>query len=195
MTRRGEEGGIAQGLDGASDAQLIQLAAGGDGMAFEHLYGRFARPVRGLALRRLRDAGRADEVVQETFAAVWRSARSFRPERGRASAWLFAVARNAVLTELGRRRLPVADAAELPEEADAAADPHEDAELAWRAWRVHAALERLPDPERAVLELAYWSDLSQSEIASYLDVPLGTVKTRTRAGLARMAGLLEDLRA
>ncbi|HET6689313.1 MAG TPA: sigma-70 family RNA polymerase sigma factor [Miltoncostaeaceae bacterium] len=190
-----EEDGIGFDLDGASDARLIQLAAAGDGVAFEHLYGRFARPVRGLALRQLRDAGRAEEVVQETFAAVWRSARSFTPDRGRASSWLFAVARNAVLTELGRRRVPVADVAELPDEADDAASPHEDAELAWRAWRVHAALERLPEAERAVLELAYWSDLSQSEIASYLDVPLGTVKTRTRAGLARMAGLLEELRA
>jgi RNA polymerase sigma-70 factor (ECF subfamily) len=72
--------------------------------------------------------------------------------------------------------------------------PDEQAEATWLAWRVHAAVERLPERERVVLELAYWSGLSQSEIASYLDVPLGTVKTRTRAGLARLAGLLDEVR-
>jgi RNA polymerase sigma-70 factor, ECF subfamily len=180
-------------LDAESDARLIQLAAAGDGRAFEWLYRRFSRSVRGMALRHLRDAGRAEDAVQETFAAVWRSARSYRPERGRASAWLFAVARNAVLTEAGRRREPAAEARD--DLADPEPGPHEDAELSWRAWRVHTALERLPGHEREVLELAYWSGLSQSEIASYLDVPLGTVKTRTRAGLNRLAGLLEELRA
>jgi RNA polymerase sigma-70 factor (ECF subfamily) len=59
---------------------------------------------------------------------------------------------------------------------------------------VQAALERLPERERQVLELAYWSGLSQSEVASYLDVPLGTVKTRTRAGLARLSSLLDEVR-
>src|SRR5918997_1286994 len=68
------------------------------------------------------------------------------------------------------------------------------AEQEWLCFEVQAALERLPERERQVLELAYWSGLSQSEVASYLDVPLGTVKTRTRAGLARLAGLLEEVR-
>ena len=82
----------------------------------------------------------------------------------------------------------------MPEEASIEAGPDEQAEGAWLAWRVHAALEQLPERERAVLELAYWSGLSQAEIASYLDVPLGTVKTRTRTGLARLAGLLDEVR-
>jgi RNA polymerase sigma-70 factor (ECF subfamily) len=83
---------------------------------------------------------------------------------------------------------------EVPDEAAAEASPAEQAEASWLTWRVHAALERLPERERLVLELAYWSELSQTEIASYLDVPLGTVKTRTRAGLARLAGLLDEVR-
>ena len=74
-------------------------------------------------------------------------------------------------------------------------DPSDEAEASWTAWRVHRALEVLPDHERPVIELAYWSGLSQTEIASYLDVPLGTVKTRTRTGLARLAGLLDEVRA
>lgn len=175
-----------------SDADLIVQVGRGDSAAFEELYRRFARPVLGLALRMLGDHGRAEDAAQDTFAAVWRSARSFRPERGSGSAWLFAVARHAIVD---RARQRVEPAVETPlEDAADEAGPAEQAEQAWVSWQVHAAIERLPERERVVLELAYWSDLSQSEIASYLDVPLGTVKTRTRAGLARLAGMLEEMR-
>jgi RNA polymerase sigma-70 factor, ECF subfamily len=174
-----------------TDAHLIERVAGGDRDAFTELYGRFARPVLAMALRQLGDNGRAEDAAQETFAAVWRSARSFRPERGSGSAWLYAVARHAIIDRARQRREPVA---ELPEEASPEAGPDEHAEGSWLTWRVHSALEQLPERERVVLELAYWSGLSQAEIASYLDVPLGTVKTRTRTGLARLAGLLEEVR-
>src|SRR5688572_16690942 len=174
-----------------SDSRLIECVAVGDRDAFTELYRRFARPVLALALRHLGDNGRAEDAAQETFAAVWRSARSFRPERGSGSAWLYAVARHAIIDRARQRREPVV---EVPEEASGEASPEELAESSWLTWRVHAALEQLPERERAVLELAYWSGLSQTEIASYLDVPLGTVKTRTRTGLARLAGLLDEVR-
>ena len=175
-----------------SDGRLIERTGHGDRAAFEELYRRFARPVLAMALRQLGDNGRAEEATQETFAAIWRSARSFRSDRGSGSAWLYAVARHAIIDRARERHAPVAD---VPERTSEEAGPDEVASESWVAWRVHAALERLPERERVVLELAYWSGLSQSEIASYLDVPLGTVKTRTRAGLARLAGLLEELRA
>src|SRR5919197_774041 len=76
-----------------SDGDLIQRAATGDRSAFEDLYRRYARPVFGLALRRLGDRGRAEDAVQETFASIWRAARSYRPERGPGAPWLYAVAR------------------------------------------------------------------------------------------------------
>jgi RNA polymerase sigma-70 factor, ECF subfamily len=175
-----------------TDSHLIERVAGGDRDAFSELYRRFARPVLAMAQRQLGDNGRAEEAAQETFAAVWRSARSYRPERGSGSAWLYAVARHAIIDRARQRREPVA---ELPDEASPEAGPDEQAEVAWLSWRVHSAVEKLPERERVVLELAYWSGLSQSEIASYLDVPLGTVKTRTRAGLSRLSGLLEEVRA
>lgn len=174
-----------------SDSQLIERVAVGDRDAFTELYRRFARPVLALALRQLGDNGRAEDAAQETFAAVWRSARSFRAERGSGSAWLYAVARHAIIDRARQRREPVA---EVPEQAADETGPEERAEISWLAWRVHSALEKLPERERIVLELAYWSGLSQTEIASYLDVPLGTVKTRTRAGLARMESLLDEVR-
>jgi RNA polymerase sigma-70 factor, ECF subfamily len=171
-----------------SDAELIRRVGWRDPAAFEELYRRFARPVLGLALRVLGDPGRAEDATQEAFAAVWRSARTFRPERGTGSAWLYAVARHAIIDDARARREP---AVEAPDEAAADDGPEEAAEKSWLAWEVHAALDRLPERERVVLELAYWSGLSQSEIASYLDVPLGTVKTRVRTGLARLGGILE----
>ena len=81
---------------------------------------------------------------------------------------------------------------EAPDEPSGESGPPEQAEAAWLSWRVHAALELLPEHERPVIELAYWGGLSQSEIASFLDLPLGTVKTRTRSALARLADLLEE---
>ena len=71
------------------------------------------------------------------------------------------------------------------------ATPDEEAEAAWDSWRVHRALETLPPHERAVIDLAYFAGLSQSEVADFLRIPLGTVKTRTRSGLARLADELE----
>jgi len=172
-----------------SDSELIVRSADGDRGAFEVLYRRYSRPVFGLALRRLGDRGRAEDAVQETFASIWRAARSYKPERGPGAPWLYAVARNAI-TDRGRARTDTP--AEIPETASSEAGPAERAESGWTAWRVHRALEELNANERSVVELAYWSGLSQSEIAEFLGIPLGTVKTRTRAALARLATLLEE---
>src|SRR5262245_40700581 len=172
-----------------SDGDLIQRVGTGDRTAFEALYGRFARPVLGLALRRLGDRGRAEDALQETFTSVWRSASTYRPDRGPGAPWLYAVARNAIV-DRGRSRAEAP--ADPPEEEAADPGPPEQAEAAWVSWRVHSALEELPEHERTVLELAYWSGLSQSEVATFLDIPLGTVKTRTRSALARLAVLLEE---
>src|SRR5215211_1345267 len=92
-----------------SDARLIERAGRGDRAAFDELYRRFARPVLAMALRQLGDYGRAEDAAQGTFAAVWRSARSYRSERGTASAWLFTVARNAIIDRARQRREPAAE--------------------------------------------------------------------------------------
>jgi RNA polymerase sigma-70 factor, ECF subfamily len=176
-----------------SDSELLQRIADRDRPAFDLLYRRYARAVYGLALRRLGDRDRAEEAVQETFASVWRSARSYRPDRGAGASWLYAVARNAIIDRFRHRGEPVAEVPDLP---STAGGPAEATETAWVAWRVHRALEELPPTEREVLELAYWSGLSQSEVASFLNIPIGTVKTRTRSALHRLSELLdgEDLR-
>jgi RNA polymerase sigma-70 factor (ECF subfamily) len=171
-----------------SDEDLLRRTGQGDRAAFDQLYRRFADAVFRRALRQLRDRRRAEDATQETFAAIWRSARSYKPERGAGAPWLYAVARNAI-ADRGRARSE--PPTEVPETVSNEPGPEERAEAGWLAWRVHRAFEELPDTEREVLELAYWGGLSQSEVARFLDIPLGTVKTRTRSGLARMADLLE----
>jgi len=180
-------------VEAASDGELIARTAAGDRDAFEELYRRFARPVLALALRRIRDRGRAEDATQETFAAIWRYARTYRPERGPGAPWLYTVARNTVVDQARRR---VESIAEVPDTPSDEPGPSEHAECGWQSWRVHRALQELPERERTLIELAYWSGLSQSELAASLKIPLGTVKTRMRSALTRLAALLDgdDLR-
>ena len=179
--------------DTRADAELIGLVAAGDSAAFEELHRRYARSVLGIALRRIGDRGRAEDATQDTFASVWRSAARYDPAKGTATAWLYTVARNAIVDGLRRAPDPTVD--NPPEVAASDPGPPDVAEREWVSWRVHRALESLPANERTLVELAYWSGLSQSEIAEYLGIPLGTVKTRTRAALHRLAEeLAEELR-
>ena len=171
-----------------TDGELIARVGNGDSGAFEILYHRYARPVFALALRRLGDRGRAEDAVQETFASVWRSAGSYREDRSPGAPWLFAVARNAIVDRHRRIGAPPAEPVDSPSDDPGPADQ---AESSWTSWRVHRALSDLPDHERQLIELAYWGGMSQSEIADYLQIPLGTVKTRTRSALGRLADALE----
>jgi RNA polymerase sigma-70 factor (ECF subfamily) len=175
-----------------SDSELLCRVAERDAVAFEALYQRFVRSVYGLALRRLRDRSGAEDAVQEAFIAVWRGAATYRPERGSAASWIFAIARNAIVDSIRGSARAQHDVLEsVPEPASQEPGPDERAERDWLAFCTHAALAELPERERVPLELAYWHGLSQSEIARRLRLPLGTIKTRTRAGLARLAARLE----
>jgi RNA polymerase sigma-70 factor (ECF subfamily) len=173
-----------------TDAALVQAIVEGSPDAFEHLYRRYARSVFGLALRRLGDRELAEETTQEVFVALWRSARGYQRERGSVSAWLYAIARNAVVDRARHRREPPVEHVE--EEPSEDPGPAEQAEASWVSWRMHSALSHLPEREREVIELAYWSGLAQSEVAERLGIPLGTVKTRTRSALQRLADILEQ---
>jgi RNA polymerase sigma factor (sigma-70 family) len=173
-----------------SDAVLLERIAASDGAAFEELYHRYARAMFGLALRRLGNRSGSEDATQDAFAAIWRSAATFDPARGTGAAWLFTLTRNVIVDRT--RRQPEPTVPELPDLPSSGPGPAEQAEADWISWRVHRALAGLPEGERLVLELAYFSELSQSEIAAFLDLPLGTVKTRTRAGLARLADSLGD---
>jgi RNA polymerase sigma-70 factor (ECF subfamily) len=176
---------------GVSDGELLVAIAGGSRDAFEELHGRYPRAMLGLALSRLRDRGRAEDAVQEVFASVWRAAGTYRPELGPGAPWVYAVARNAITSRWRKKIDPVAQAFDEPSPEPG---PAEQAEQSWQSFCVHRALETLPGHQRELVELAYWGGLSQSEIAQRLELPLGTVKTRTRAALKRLSeSLREDL--
>jgi RNA polymerase sigma-70 factor (ECF subfamily) len=172
-----------------SDEDLLALVARErDSSAFDELYGRYSRAIYGVVRRILGDHGRSEDVVQEAFANVWRAAAGYRPERGSASGWLYAIARNAASDSLRQRR-PVSYG-DPPDQPDPAPGPDEATAADFESFQVHAAVDTLPERERTVIELAYFEGLSQSEVADRLDIPLGTVKTRTRSGLARLADRL-----
>jgi len=176
-----------------TDERLLErVAAERDPDAFDELYRRYARAIHGLVQGILRDHGASQDTVQEAFASVWRSAAGYRQARGRAVAWLFAIARNAAV-DAARARRPVA-VGDPQDSIDPAPQPDARVARELEAFRVHVAVDRLPPRERDVIALAYFDDLSQSQISDRLGIPLGTVKTRTRAALRRLAAELAEER-
>ena len=174
-----------------SDEALVALVARGDEEALAALYDRFGRVAYGVALRIVRDPGLAQDAVQEAFLGAWRTAAAFDPARGTASTWLLTLvhrrAVDVVRREQRRRTDPLDEAPVASAEAT-----DEDAWLRERRREVQAALARLSPDQRQALELAYYGGLSQSELAERLGVPLGTVKSRMFAALARLRDLLGD---
>jgi RNA polymerase sigma-70 factor (ECF subfamily) len=174
-----------------SDEDLLErVARERDQSAFETLYQRYSRAIYSLVSRILRDRHTGEDVAQEAFAAVWRAAAGYHRGRGSAAGWMFAIARNAAI-DASRAKVPLV-VGELPDRPDPSPLPDAQAISDMEAFRVHVAVDSLPDREREVIELAYFSGLAQSEIAQQLELPLGTVKTRTRSALQRMAPMLRE---
>lgn len=169
--------------DGAGDAELLREVAAGSEQAFAELRGRYRTAVGRVSASV--GVSEREDCEQEVFARIWHKAALFDPARGSAAAWLLTVARNTAINfQASRRRLPQPTSDE-PEPV-----PGEPAEV--EAFWLESALQRLPEKERAVIELAYVGDLSERAIASRLRVPLGSVKSWKRRGLNRLAGLLGD---
>jgi len=176
-----------------SDEALVALVARGDEDALAELYDRVGRVAYGLALRVLRDERHAEDAVQEAFLQVWRSAATFRAERAKASTWILTLVHRRAVDLVRREERRQADP--LTDDSAAGVASEETEEAAWLRFereRVQAALKQLPDVQREALELAYYGGFSQSELAERLGVPLGTIKSRMFAGLARLRELLDD---
>jgi RNA polymerase sigma-70 factor (ECF subfamily) len=176
-----------------SDEALVALVARGDEDALAELYDRVSRIAYGLALRVLRDERHAEDAVQEAFLQVWRNAATFRAERAKASTWILTLVHRRAVDLVRREERRQADP--LTDEGETAQAPEQTEEAAWLRFereRVQTALKQLPDVQREALELAYYGGFSQSELAERLGVPLGTIKSRMFAGLARLRELLDD---
>lgn len=198
-------------MSGRSDEELVARLVEGDEAALGELYDRHAQSLFRAALLRLGDRGLAEEVLQDTYLALWNRAETFDIAQGSVIGWLSTIARNRAIDRLrssARRPAPIALSSLVPLGADAAAaddtrdailaaatpisgvtpapDPEHEVDVAELRREVEQALASIPDQERQVLTLAYYEQLSQSEIAARLSWPLGTVKTRTRRALARL---------
>jgi RNA polymerase sigma-70 factor (ECF subfamily) len=175
----------------AQDQALLERIATGDAEALGDLYDRYGRTVFGVLYGMLPTPEAAEEVVQDVFHAVWREARSYRPERGTVRGWLLRIGRNAAID--WRRTKGKRLERESPLEAAAShADPvaEEALESTFRSERVRSALADLPAEQREVLVLSFYRGLTQTEIAQRAGIPLGTVKGRARLAMAKLRASL-----
>jgi RNA polymerase sigma-70 factor (ECF subfamily) len=205
---------LAEDHPPGDDAALVRLVAAGSESALGDLYDRYVDAVYAAASRLTSDRQVAEEVVQETFLALWNRAELFDPKLGSLAAWLHTIARNRTVDRLraaGRRPnlIPLSSAAGEDEQAGAALDrlvaagsviggagsgpgPEGQLDAAELQQVLRDALAELPDAERTAIVLAYREELTQTEIADRLGWPLGTVKTRTRRALLRLRAALAD---
>ena len=171
---------------------LLRIAKDADEAAFNELYGYYAPRIKTYMMREGADSTAADDLAQQAMATIWRKAHLFDPAKGAATAWIFRVARNLRIDRLRRERVWQS----LPEDhkEQPSNDPNPDDVLMtnqqYRAlWRV---VQTLPPDQLQVIKLCYLSGLSQSEAATRLELPLGTVKSRLRLAYAKLRPLLEN---
>ena len=170
----------AEFKSGTSDLSLIAAVRSGDESAMAALYDRYSGIVYSVALRVLGDTAAAEDVLQEVFMQLWRNPGVFDSSRGDLGAWLAVIARNRAIDGLRKRR-PETDVEDVIVSVEP--DMSGDAERSRAMEKVRSALSAMPAVQRSALEMAYFEGLSHSEIATKTGEPLGTVKTRIRAGL------------
>jgi len=174
-------------------AALIREVADGDQSALATLYDSTSRLVFGLIVRIVVDRTIAEEVLLDVYTQVWRQASSYDTRRGAPLAWLMTIARTRAIDRLrsGRHEQKHKESLDAVGEITSnEANPEADTVTAERRQLVRSALESLSPEQREVIELAYYSGLSHSEIALKLGQPLGTVKTRTRLGMMKLREML-----
>lgn len=168
---------------------LVRRAAGGSEPALEELYRAFEEPVFGLALRILRDEKAGEEATVEVFQRVWSRAATFDPERGKVLSWILTITRSVALEVLRTRRREASGHTsfdDAPEVVAGVPGPLGRAQASETADQVEQALRALPREQERVLRAAFFGGLSYREVAETLGQPIGTVKTRIRAGLATL---------
>ena len=177
-----------------SDTDLFLALKAGQTTALERLYDRYSGLVYGLALKILTNPEEAADLTQEVFIFLWQQAK-YDSDRGRFDSFLMMLTRSRAIDRLRHRTtrfrfLQRQKRFNLKEESTVS--PLDKVSLLEQSQRIHTAMTQLSDDERQVLELAYYSGLSQSEIARQFNIPLGTVKTRSRRGLVKLRQILQN---
>lgn len=190
MVKRAEETQpTAPASPADEEAELMaRVAAGDHGAPLEELYDRYATRLYAVGLRLLNSQGLAEDLVQETFVRLWQQARRFDPERGSVGTFVFAIARRYAI-DLRRRQSARPSEVELLQDQAAGSDP---AEALLDSLTIREALQSLRPRHRQVLELYLLEGRKQTEIAELLDLPLGTVKTRTYHAVRAFRLALEE---
>lgn len=181
-----------------SDDLLVAQVVRGNSAALEILYDRYAPIVLGIALKVNPDQAMAEDVLQETFWRVWRSASTYQPRLGSFTAWLFRITRNLVV-DLYRKNnariqeiiLSDGNSADIEQAPDPDANVAEQAQSFLNNRQVRAALETLPEAQRRVIEMAYFYGMTRQEIAESTGEALGTIHTRARLALQKLRRELE----
>ena len=182
---------------GPEDEECMRELARKRPGALQPLFARYAPLVFHIASQSL-DPAAAEDIMQDVFLAVWRKADTYDPKRGALRPWLLQIAHFRILNELRARSRrphldPDVDAEIVDELPDTTAEP---VEAAWQSYRqeaVRAAVNRLPPAQRQALSLAFFDDLTHDQVAAALNLPLGTVKTRIRAGVQKLRYMLAPL--
>lgn len=164
----------------SADLAAVTAMKAGDQGAMAELYDRYSSIVYAVALRVLGDTGAAEDVLQEVFLQLWRNPTAFDSARGSLAAWLAVITRNRAIDAL-RKRKPETAIKEVI--VSVAPDLAGDADRTRVAAKIRGVLSAMPPPQRNALEMAYFEGLTHSEIATKTGEPLGTIKTRIRAGL------------
>ncbi len=174
-----------------ADLALLNRVVARDESAIGELYDRHSRLLYGLILRILRDRGEAEEVLQEVFLQVWTRAETYKAELGAPAAWLVRIARNRSIDRFRANsvRSRTVEATPLPPPVET---PETRAAMSEQQRAVKRALQALPPEQRQLIEEAYFSGLTQSELAERFGLPLGTVKTRVRTGLMTLRRELQN---
>ncbi len=178
-----------------SDANLAARGSEGDADALEDLYERYSQSVFSMGYSILKDYSAAQDVTQEIFLALWSRAGQFSPQKGVFRHWFLHLAHNRVIDELRRRRRAASiDANKSPHDPDpalvASSDTADEAINAVLFGAARDALKTLPEEQSIAIVMAYLEGATQNEIAQITGVPLGTVKTRLRLGLAKLRDLM-----
>ena len=184
--------GAPSGGDAARLADLLRQAALGDERAFAEFYDATSARAYGLALRVVRNPAHAEEVTQEAFLDAWKSSTRFDPARGSAAGWLLTIVHRKAVdrvrsVEASTTRDETWQRESRPVDHD---QTSEAAQSSLEAARVRGAVATLTDVQREAVELTYFGGYTHTEVATMLDVPLGTAKTRIRDGLIRLRDLM-----
>ncbi len=184
--------------DGEEEVRLMERVKAKEADALETLYDLYNKLLFGMILSIVKNNEEAEDVLQEVFVNIWQKAETFNAKRGNVYGWLVTLARNKAIDHIRSKGYKTQDKASVSIheptvllESDKF-DPLQTTIYSDRTEMVKKALAKIPEAQRQVLEVAYYEGLTQSEISDHLNIPLGTVKTRTRQGMIKLRTMLKS---